>query len=355
MVLIYVCVLVVFNGYRLYRYSRLLPRAYAEDTALDNMPMDGPLVSFLVPAWNAVGDISEFLKAFETLSYPRKELMLCVGGSDGGYAEALKFDSSAVKILRQEAGEGKQKALAKSYQISQGEIIYLTDIDCRLSDDVVLNLLNPLLKQGEKVVTGTSRPLVRQQQKAFVMTQWAIERAGINPDSGETTGLLGRNAALVREAVDATEQFRISAPTGTDYTLAKEVLRAGYRIWFVPGSSIPTEFPESMGTYVRKQGRWIANVVRLGWRYRAWNEVKGALTTVTMPIIIIALIVFGVWWSEFLVLGALLVLQALWNRLDYCRLSGIRADLVGVFQSFGADLMASLSAGWRIAMDDVKW
>ena len=45
-------------------------------------------------------------------------------------------------------------ALARCYDRSSGEIIYLTDADCLFDGEALARLLAPIMNEGEQVTTG---------------------------------------------------------------------------------------------------------------------------------------------------------------------------------------------------------
>ena len=343
---------IAYHGYRWYT-SKPHPEPAATSWTPD---ADAPRLSFLVPAWNAAKDIPGFVASYEALSYPRKELVLCAGGIDGSFEVAKRHASDGVKVLEQLPGEGKQMALQRSFPVSCGELIYLTDIDCRPSDDVVNNLLAQLANKNLAVVTGSGRPLDNQLADVFVQTQWAVEQVTHPKVIGETTGILGRNAALTRAAVEASGAFATPAPSGTDYTLAKEMLRAGLNIVYVPGSPMPTEYPGTFGIYTRKQARWIRNVFVLGRRYGSMSEVRATVVTLTLPYVILLLLALGLAGVGFAALvGLLLIFHAVLNRLWYLRLAHLTPKLTGSVRHFVADQAAAVRAGAQISRGVTQW
>jgi cellulose synthase/poly-beta-1,6-N-acetylglucosamine synthase-like glycosyltransferase len=269
---------------------------------------------------------------------------------------AQQYGRKDIVVLEQVPGEGKQRALRKSYSLATGAIIYLTDIDCRLNDATVNNLIHCLCREDVQVVTGASEPLDTQMHKRFVQTHWGVEQASWAHSISETRGILGRNAALIRQAVDDSGAFVTDAPSGTDYTLAKEVLRAGYHIWFVPGHPMPTVYPESFRQYTRKQARWIRNVFVLGTRYRATTEVWASVRTMALPYVLIGGMVLGVLRFPIAArLSTVLIAHAILNRLWYQHQANFRPGLLSSAEHFLADQVAALRAGLDIARGSRAW
>lgn len=238
-----------------------------------------PKVSVLLPAWCERAMISDCIESFLTLSYPNKELIVCAGGDDGTFESAAAHRGESVVVIEQQAGEGKQRALQRCFEIASGEIIFLTDADCLLDDSSFTRTLVPLILEGENVATGTSRPLQRQLSNPFVLYQWCIDSYVAARYPEFVTGVLGRNCAVRREALERIGGFKAGVRTGTDYHMAKLLLRQGYRIRYVRDSVIQTEYPETFRSYWRCQSRWLRNLMVHGPAFGAYNEMVMALRT----------------------------------------------------------------------------
>jgi cellulose synthase/poly-beta-1,6-N-acetylglucosamine synthase-like glycosyltransferase len=342
--------------YQLWRWLGTAPgRPAGGATAEAGAPPAVGRVSFLVAAWNAAAEIPAFVAAFRALSYPDKELVLCAGGRDGSLAVARALEGPDLRVLEQLPGEGKQRALRKAFPLAQGDVLYLTDIDCRPNDAAVLPLLRALAA-GAEAATGGIRPLSAQEGSAFVRAQWAIERVNAQRTGLRSSGLRGANAAVRRRAVEASGAFAQEAPSGTDYTLAKELARQGVAIAFCRDSEMPTGFPDALGTYVRKQARWLRNVALLGARYGAWGEVRGVALTMALPCVIGALLLLGIWRWPLAGLGLLLLLHALINRLRYLRAGELpRGGLGGAAATVAGDMAAALVACGQTLRGRLTW
>lgn len=109
--------------------------------------------------------------------------------------------------------------------------------------------------------------------------QWGIECYVAAREPRYGSGILGRNAALRREALRDAGDLAVDLPSGTDYHLAKCLLAAGYRIRRVPASRVITPYAGTWGGYARQQRRWLRNVALLGARFGAWDEARRSFTT----------------------------------------------------------------------------
>jgi glycosyltransferase involved in cell wall biosynthesis len=93
----------------------------------------GPLVSILIPAFNAQRWISETIKSATAQSYPRKEIIIVDdGSSDETFAVAKRFASKNVAIVRQE-NQGPSAARNHAFKFCQGDYIQWLDADDLLS------------------------------------------------------------------------------------------------------------------------------------------------------------------------------------------------------------------------------
>jgi cellulose synthase/poly-beta-1,6-N-acetylglucosamine synthase-like glycosyltransferase len=281
---------------------------------------DLPLVSVLVAAWNEAEGIAAHVESFLRLRYPRRELVLCAGGEDGTYDLAASYAADGAIVLRQEPGEGKQRALRRCLGRATGEIIFLTDADCLLDDDAFERTLAPIIHEGEAVATGTSRPLPGQYANPFVLHQWFTQAGGTVRQGAYVDGILGRNAALRRDALEAAGGFDAEVRTGTDYYMAKQLLRQGYRIRHVPDSAVETPFPETLAQYRRQHTRWLRNVVVHGLRFGDYDEVLRCMIPSLLGGLMLAGPVVALFLGPVALVGWLLLfLHALLSRVRYMR------------------------------------
>lgn len=314
-------------------------------------------VSWLVAGWNVAADLVPFVDAWRTLSGTAHQLVLAVGGEDGSLARARALQAEhpelALTIVEQTVGMGKQGALRAAWPLLTGDVVYLTDMDCRPSRDVAGPLL-ALLAGGADVATGPVRPLPEQEAVPLVRVQWAVLRAGDRAGARPAVGLHGANTAIRRAMLERVGGFGWDAPTGTDYTLAKRVLAVGGKVWREPKSEMPTRFPER-AVYVRKQARWLGTVLRYGWHYRALGDVKAVSRTLAWPWVMAALAAGGWWWSGLWALAALLLGDAVRRRAQYVRAMGARVGLGTLTSSVLADWAAGLEAIRHVARRRARW
>jgi cellulose synthase/poly-beta-1,6-N-acetylglucosamine synthase-like glycosyltransferase len=279
-----------------------------------------PKVSVLVAAWNEADIIQEHIKSFLRLRYPNKELILCAGGPDGTCEIARQYAGEQVVVLEQQPGEGKQRALQRCLERASGEVIFLTDADCLLSDEAFERTVAPIVDEGEFIATGVSRPLSEQRTHPFVLHRWFADVYGLTRWGRYTDGILGRNAALRRDVLEAVGGFEADVRTGTDYYLAKQVLRYGYPIRHVPDSAVETAYPETLRGYQRQQTRWLRNVVMHGLRFGAYGEAVRCVVPSILGALMVVGPVFGLLLGRVVLVVSLLAwLYVFLSRLRYIR------------------------------------
>jgi cellulose synthase/poly-beta-1,6-N-acetylglucosamine synthase-like glycosyltransferase len=283
---------------------------------------DAPLVSILVAAWNEAGIIQQHINSVQRLRYPNKELVLCAGGTDGTFEiarDCTSMDENVI-LLQQKQGDGKQRALRQCFERARGAIIYLTDADCILDDSAFERAIAPVVNEGVCVTTGTSQPLEHQRSDSFVVHLWFVDNYGRAHWGDSVTGLLGRNSAITRSALQAIDAFDDDVTTGTDYYMAKKLLEHGYSIRYVGRSCISTSFAQSLAKYRAQQTRWLRNVVILGLNFHAHNEVFQALTPSILGWGMIVGTVISLFGGPFLqAVMALSWLYVLLSRVRYMR------------------------------------
>lgn len=238
-----------------------------------------PLVTVLVAAWNERDGIEHFLEHFEALRYPYKELVLCAGGDDDTFAYAFARRSATVQVIEQNAGEGKQRALARSLRVCRGEIVFLTDADCLLDDTAFERTIFPVVQGENEVSTGSSCPTEGAWVNPFVATQAASQLYPTLYTSEKATGILGRNCAIRRSTLERSQAMEKPAPTGTDYVLGQQLRCYGIDIRHVSDSRVVTRYPLTVHHYLRQQRRWLRNLVLHGQRFRVQRDVKASLRT----------------------------------------------------------------------------
>ena len=109
-----------------------------------------PLVSILIPAYNAERWLAETIESALAQTWPRKEVIVVDDGSrDQTLSVARPFASKNVSIVTQE-NQGGSAARNKAFALSQGEFIQWLDADDLLSSDKIAKQIEAWFKCPNK-------------------------------------------------------------------------------------------------------------------------------------------------------------------------------------------------------------
>ena len=248
--------------------------------SLGSISGDPPGVSFLVAAWNEESTVRACIEAILRLTCPKLAIVLCAGGTDRTWEIASQLSDPRLTLLEQRPGDGKQKSLQRCLEKASGDILYLLDADCLITEAAFARVLSPILNHEEQAVTAIPcTPLPEQLPLPFVLSQCASRVYTSICQPEYCSGLSGANSAVRREPLQKAGGFTTEAPSGVDYDLGQRLLRLGTRIRYRADASIPTKFHTRVGPYLRQQARWLRNVVVLGRRFRNYREVTACLFT----------------------------------------------------------------------------
>ena len=107
-----------------------------------------PLVSILIPAYNAKESIRRTIQSAVSQTWPRKEIIVLDDGStDGTAGVAGQFASKGVKIASRE-NRGLSAAVNQAYRLCEGDYIQELDSDDILAPDKIERQLAALRTGG---------------------------------------------------------------------------------------------------------------------------------------------------------------------------------------------------------------
>ena len=122
-----------------------------------------PLVSILIPAYNAERWIAETIRSALGQTWPNKEIIVVDDGSaDGTLAVARQFESNDVRVVTQ-PNQGAAAARNRAFSLSHGDYIQWLDAD---------DLLSPIRSQ-----TRCSEQGRRGMDRILFSSSWAFFRS----------------------------------------------------------------------------------------------------------------------------------------------------------------------------------
>jgi len=199
-----------------------------------------PLVSILIPAYNAEKWIGYTLECAVNQTWPRKEIIVVDDGSRDHTAEVARgFASKNVKVVSTE-NRGHSNAANNAFKLCQGDYIQELDADDLLSPDKIERQVVALQEVGNKRILASSpwAPFFFRANRAqFVPNslwqdlspvEWLLRKMGENLHMGNSTWLASR------EIVEAAGPWDESLQYDDDGEYFCRVLLASHGTRFVP-------------------------------------------------------------------------------------------------------------------------
>jgi len=212
---------------------------------LTRMPTkEFPLVSILIPAFNAEPWICDTIRSALAQTWPNKEIIVVDDGStDRTLALARKFESDSVTVIAK-ANEGAAATRNRSYLLSKGDYIQWLDADDLLSPDKIERQLASLRGRDDRytLLSSAWAPFAHRPNLAkFVPTslwhdlapvEWLVHKMSENLHMQTATWLTSREVADVAGPWDT----RLLVDDDGEYFCRALLASNGVR--FVPESKV---------------------------------------------------------------------------------------------------------------------
>jgi len=196
-----------------------------------------PLVSILIPAYNAAEFIAYTLESATAQTWPRKEIIVVDDGSTDRTAEvARRFASKGVKV-ESTANQGLSAAVNHAYMRSQGDYIQELDADDILAPDKIERQLAALREGDSKRIllsspwahfhyrTSGARFIRNSLWQDLFPVEWLLRKLGENLHMQNATWLVSRELAEAAGPWDASLQYDQDGEYFTRVLLASEGTR----------------------------------------------------------------------------------------------------------------------------------
>jgi glycosyltransferase involved in cell wall biosynthesis len=181
--------------------------------------MKKPLVSILIPAYNAESWIRYTLESAVGQTWPCKEIIVVNDGSRDGTEEVAKrFASRQLKVVSTE-NRGLSSAVNQAYGMCQGDYIQELDSDDLLAPDKIERQMNSL-QEGDSKRTLLSSPwghfFYRTRRAQFVRNslwndlspvEWLLRKMDENLHMQNATWLVSRELAEAAGPWDENLQY----------------------------------------------------------------------------------------------------------------------------------------------------
>ena len=207
-----------------------------------------PLVSILIPAYNAEEFIADAIRSAIAQTWRHKEIIVVDDGSTDGTAEVARgFASKNVVVLSKE-NQGAAAARNLAFQLSQGEYVQWLDADDLLAPDKIERQFAALCEgDGERTLLSSSWALFyyRTKRARFIPTslwqdlmpvEWLLRKLGEGQYMQTATWLTSRAIAEAagpwdsRLHVDDDGEYFCRALLASEGTRFSPEARVYYRV-----------------------------------------------------------------------------------------------------------------------------
>jgi glycosyltransferase involved in cell wall biosynthesis len=203
-----------------------------------------PLVSILIPAYNAEEWIPDTLRSALAQSYPHCEIIVVDDGSkDATLQVARQFESKGIRVVTQE-NRGAAATRNAAYKLCNGDYIQWLDADDLLSPNKIQKQLATAEQIGDKrtlISCGWSSFLYRYYRAKFVATplwsdltttEWLLRKMSQNLHMQTATWLVSR------ELTEAAGPWNTNLLGDDDGEYFCRVLLASNGVRFVPDARV---------------------------------------------------------------------------------------------------------------------
>jgi glycosyltransferase involved in cell wall biosynthesis len=203
-----------------------------------------PLVSILIPAFNAEKWISDTLRSALAQTYPHLEVVVVDDGStDGTFQVVQKFEADGVRLVTQQ-NQGAAATRNAAYKLCNGDYIQWLDADDLLSPDKVQKQVEAAEQISDKrtlLSCGWGSFLYRYYRTQFVptplwcdltTTEWLVRKMSQNLHMQTGTWLVSR------ELTEAAGPWNTNLLGDDDGEYFCRVLLASNGVRFVPEARV---------------------------------------------------------------------------------------------------------------------
>jgi glycosyltransferase involved in cell wall biosynthesis len=200
-----------------------------------------PLVSILIPAFNAEAWIADTLRSAIAQTWERKEIIVVDDGStDHTLAVATSFERQGVRVFTQ-PNAGAAAARNEAYRQSRGDYIQWLDADDLLAPDKISLQLSTQRGSRSLLSSEWGEFLYRYDHARFVPsalwcdlspTEWLVRKLAYNAHMQTATWLVSR------ELTDAAGSWNTQLSVDDDGEYFCRVLMASDSVCFVPGATV---------------------------------------------------------------------------------------------------------------------
>ena len=321
-----------------------------------------PMVSIVIPAYNAERTMGRLLDSLMGLDYPDYEIIAVNDGSTDRTGKVIR--GYPVQLIDQ-PNRGASAARAAGLRAAKGEIVAYVDSDVEVTENWLQRLVKPL--EDPEVGATTGRTLfLRNETCTSWMRSLDIERR--NARRGEKTRLAnGPNCAFRRTALLEVGGFDPRWYHAEDTEVSYRLWDRGYIIRYVSDAVVHHVPEEDWRNFLQKRYRDARAFTRVLVRYprsailrddfvHAGMKVQPPLFLGAILLALLALVLAGTSGGALvlLLLSGLVVVAVLLNLPEAAALARESGDRVFFFKGLGLGLMRGFAWGAGLGVGTLR-
>lgn len=199
------------------------------------------LVSVVIPAYNRESTIKDAVKSILEQTYKNLEVIVVDDGSKDGTADAVKsIDDERVRLIECEKNGGACTARNIGIENAKGEVIAFQDSDDIWHADKLEKSLKCMEEQNADFVFSA---LKREETIKGKKVQEVIPVFNLNTAEDKLSCILHQNYVSTQTIVAKTKifdkvRFDREFPRFQDWDLAIQVIREGYKVYYIEESLV---------------------------------------------------------------------------------------------------------------------
>lgn len=220
-----------------------------------------PLINFIIPAWKEEKYLEGCISSILKLNYPKKKIIINAGGNQEtiNIANSFKIEPY-VKVIYQEQGKGKIKAINDCLPYIEKGIIYLLDADVYLSDENFFRMIFHLINENEYVTVSALKPHKSIEEIDLVKYLYIIRNPKFRFKFKRYFERIGPNTAFRFEPIKKVGKFSEGELMDDGSVIGKDLKKFGYKVYAIIDPKVDTyNFLPSIREYITQNLRWMEN------------------------------------------------------------------------------------------------
>ncbi len=323
-------------------------RAYRQQAATGDPPVEGLRVAVVIPAYNEARVITKTLLSLTSCHPAPGEVIVVDDGSRDDTAELARSCQRQLPNLRvlTQPNQGKAAALNTGIAATDADIVVVLDADTQATSGLISELTAPFTDPQVGGVAGNVKVGNRRNPIAAMQSLEYVISLNVDRRAQDVLGIIsvvpGAAGAFRRTALEQVGGY----PAQTlveDADLTQTLLLAGWRIRYAPHAVVYTEAPQTLRDVIKQRRRWSYGTVQVAAKHAPalLDPRAGRAGMIGLPWLV----------ATQVVLPAFGPFADLW--LVYCLLTGrVGVAAVAVALAIALDLLLTAVA---IALDRESW